>query len=327
MKIQDIVEARRNPELNVKAKGHAAAVEYLKKYGVDNTGISMTKIPKLGLNPKSKFDTPVGIYFYPARYYLERVANNKQLPFQHDAPYIQVFTYPKDAKVLDLGSFTEDQYDRTLDYLIEKLDYYDADVYEFADTGRDGEALVDSPGGWLWYVLWNLAEKDPIKWNKLLRDLGYDVVLDNGTGTIHKNEPTQGIVVNPRVVQHLEQFQQSYNAPNYAKALQIGKIALSDIPKDAITSELATIAVQRDPHWLASVPVKLITPELADLAVSQDGSTIQLVPQSLRTLDLLIKAAENLPKGIRHHVIDHAPPLVYKQFMDWYNKTQVKPNK
>ena len=88
-------EARRNPDKNKKLAGHAGAVQFLQGLGKDITdyGVSMTTLPKLGINPGSKYNTPVGIYFYPADYYLRRKAGSGKgkLDFQDDAQYIQIF--------------------------------------------------------------------------------------------------------------------------------------------------------------------------------------------------------------------------------------------
>jgi hypothetical protein len=95
MKLQELFDAklaerRRNPELSVRETGHAAALAYLQSQGdITNWGVSMTNIPKLGVNPSSKYNTPIGIYFYPATYYLETKLDNDELEFQDSAPYIQ----------------------------------------------------------------------------------------------------------------------------------------------------------------------------------------------------------------------------------------------
>jgi hypothetical protein len=43
-------------------------------------------------------------------------------------------------------------------------------------------------------------------WNWLIRQLGYVAVRDNGDGIIHVNEPTQGMVVDPRAIKDHQQF-------------------------------------------------------------------------------------------------------------------------
>ena len=64
-----IYEARSNPGQNAKLSGHPAAVKFLQGKDLNRYGVSMTSIPKLGINPGSNYNTPVGIYFYPAEFY------------------------------------------------------------------------------------------------------------------------------------------------------------------------------------------------------------------------------------------------------------------
>jgi hypothetical protein len=47
----------------------------------------MTDLPKVGVNPGSTYNTPLGIYFYPADYY---VVVRGRVPFQADANYINI---------------------------------------------------------------------------------------------------------------------------------------------------------------------------------------------------------------------------------------------
>ncbi len=93
--------------------GHAAAVTFLKsvpKNERSRYAVTMTEIPKVGVNPSSDYDTPIGIYFYPAEYYLKKVVKER-LPFQHNAPYIQILKFTTD-QILYLGEVTAADYDR-----------------------------------------------------------------------------------------------------------------------------------------------------------------------------------------------------------------------
>ena len=85
MQFKDFIsEARRNPDQNPKIP----VVNQLKKIFKDNYEyyydprdvvreyhddlyfVSMTKVDKLGINPTSKYNTPLGIYAYPLSYVL-----------------------------------------------------------------------------------------------------------------------------------------------------------------------------------------------------------------------------------------------------------------
>lgn len=101
-----VQEARKNPEQNPKVSAYQA----LKQYSDDPTiYISFTDIDKVGINPKSKFNTPLGIYCYNLEqawnmYDVDRRKDLKGLPFAADRPNIYVLQ----AKVND--SFIEDMY-------------------------------------------------------------------------------------------------------------------------------------------------------------------------------------------------------------------------
>jgi hypothetical protein len=207
-------EARRNPEQNPRKSGHSAAVEYLEKVGdLSHVGIRMTDMPKLGLNPMSDYNTPLGICFYPAEYYMQIKKNDRYLPFQEEAKYIQIFKWDSD-KVLNIDEVTESQ--ATQDILPKLAKIYNPSEVKELWNDSSHSSTVDSPGGRIWNVMWRLTGASEYlrnagrDWGHLLRKLGYDIVLDIGRGIIHKSEPTQGIVLNPRIITHMDQIQQTY---------------------------------------------------------------------------------------------------------------------
>jgi hypothetical protein len=73
MRYKELTEARRNPEQNPKISVNQAIKQRLQsgeRGTPDNPKlfVSFTQLDKLGINPKSKYDTPLGIYAYPADY-------------------------------------------------------------------------------------------------------------------------------------------------------------------------------------------------------------------------------------------------------------------
>ena len=77
-----VFEARRNPQQNPKVKGAMAAVGILQQIPQDQLrsyGVSMNDHLKLGVNPKAYYsNTPAGVYFYPADYYIELSKNSSE---------------------------------------------------------------------------------------------------------------------------------------------------------------------------------------------------------------------------------------------------------
>jgi uncharacterized protein YihD (DUF1040 family) len=49
-------------------------------------------------------------------------------------------------------------------------------------------------------------ETNVIRWNKILRELGFTSVYDPGAGWIAYNEPTQGVVLDPRIIKQHKMF-------------------------------------------------------------------------------------------------------------------------
>jgi hypothetical protein len=116
-----VIERRSNPHYpqTQKVAGHTEAANYIydhwKNHAVEEYGVSMTTMPKLGINPSSKYNTPLGIYFYPGSYYVEKkhssstIYKRGKLDFCDDSVYIQIFKFTSD-KVLEIDNVNAAQY-------------------------------------------------------------------------------------------------------------------------------------------------------------------------------------------------------------------------
>jgi len=77
------------------------------------------KEPKVGINPKSHYNTPLGIYTYPLKEIWDRIENSGSLsdvPYQGEKPYIAIIRVREDAKFIndmyneyDSASYDEDK--------------------------------------------------------------------------------------------------------------------------------------------------------------------------------------------------------------------------
>lgn len=157
-----LLEARRNPDKNPKT----SALDELKKYaGRKDVFVSYTndvgelshtkgskgdrardsgvrgnnnqRGSKIGINPSSTYDTPTGIYTYPVDYVLDK---NGLVPFAENAPYIQVLQAQ--------GNFL----------YLEQVTQKEVDELELRSRMGVHEALVDSPGGEFWNILYRWAD-------------------------------------------------------------------------------------------------------------------------------------------------------------------------
>lgn len=208
-------EKQKSPEPKYQELGHPAAIEYLKGRDLSKYVITMTDLPKVGVNPGSTYNTPLGIYFYPADYY---VVVRGRVPFQADANYINILQLTTN-KILYLNQMDTTSMTAALDKLKQLPAVKNLSADQNIDRlikDADHKARKKSEPGKFWYVLWKLSnllaahnykyadEQAHSVWNYLFRQLGYDVVIDQGESIIHENEPNQGFIVNPRGTYRLE---------------------------------------------------------------------------------------------------------------------------
>lgn len=180
-------------------------LDYLKeKYSKNYEGlfVSFVQEDKIGINPKSKYNTPNGIYTYPMKFLLD----DNKVPFRGASK-------PKKIKILKAVSgnvldhnISEEEYKSSL----KKLNSRISDVIsKYTDNKKE---VINTPEKFieiteksasdnsLFGKLWNLTRvlsKNPNDWSKILINLGFDWVNDKERGIIHENEPTQAVFLNP----------------------------------------------------------------------------------------------------------------------------------
>jgi pyrimidine deaminase RibD-like protein len=219
-------EARVNPEQNYKFGSGKyeliAATEGISDKS--NWGVSMTLLPKLGINPKPGVseDTPKGIYFYPLDYFISMVKNKKRLPWGDDLPYMQLFQYDNSHMMTpDTKVPFEDMKRALSEYGVTDRDIQDT-IDEPSMSARKG---INDP---LWFIYDALGkqftndERRIIVWNKILRNLGFTVLFDNGKSWIAFGEPYQGCVLDIRAIKQHKTF------TNYVQGDKLSMKQLSD---------------------------------------------------------------------------------------------------
>lgn len=105
MKLKEILpllEARKNPEQNIKLPAYKQIWNYVRDSDVeiDDLFISFTNIEKIGINPLYGYNTPMGIYFFPLAEIWEEYNISKEKSFNktlppiiRGRPYIQLVEY------------------------------------------------------------------------------------------------------------------------------------------------------------------------------------------------------------------------------------------
>lgn len=255
-----IKEARKNPELNPKQSINAALDSALAQTtdtvaGTKNLFVSFTRLEKLGVNPRSDFNTPLGIYAYPADYVSSTIDNShpsEMLPFAGDMPYANLFS--ASGNILDIDLLTEEEY---AEYLEKLKQLYGklagvasenaAEYIDRLNTASDEDALVLTPGGQFWYVTMKVASKLPgsaaVNWNSIFRKLGIDGVVDLGDGIIHGNEPTQAVFFSKNAVTNVVRVENKHSPEDVRakKAVGSSKVKLLQQLKTVDTSQIIDI--------------------------------------------------------------------------------------
>lgn len=233
MKLYELLEARRNPDKNPRASiNDIISDEYKERgkdqiAGTDNLFVSFTQIDKLGINPKSDYNTPLGIYSYPITYVIDQLGDKKathKLPFAGDSPYINFFKAR--GNIINIYEIDIDEvepyFDKIIKYVVEQSSLSPEDVNQRVQELIQDTDSFDYPGRKLWYVTRKVAAeilssvwktKTPIAWNKLFRGIGIDGVVDiydtSGAGIIHKNEPTQAVFFSIEAVKDVRRHKNS----------------------------------------------------------------------------------------------------------------------
>lgn len=272
MRYREIAEARKNPDKNPKVY----ALEVLKKYVDQDYYISFAAIDKIGINPKSPYNTPLGIYTYPLtdRIYNDMLKNgsSKAVPFAGENPFIWVLQ-PTTKNVLWLGN----DYTR-LDFRIdlEKMRQYFVDSNLLSETAFNEyvedykqDAYDSSYSKQMWNVTRMFAklhlkissQKTPVKWNWLMRNiLKYDYAVDFGSGTIHEMEPEQAVFFSKKAISVVERIR---NTNVFDKnPLEFDRKSI------AVPSDIQSLLIKRNPTW--ATRFKNLDPAFYDILSKYD---------------------------------------------------------
>ena len=243
MKIKDVIlELRKNPTVNSKLSVNDAVDKALDDLdnnkipeilpGIANLFVSITKVDKLGINPKSEFSTPIGIFAYPAEYVHERLRGGKDtnsLPFAGEYPYVNIFSVR--GNIIDLNNISpnmlDQYYDKLEDYWIDIMQHYRPlddnnieDLFKIFEDAKSKAMFKNKLGGQLWYVTMEMADymspifgsAAPKVWNRIFRSIGIDGCVDNeGTGIIHTSEKTQAVFFSINAIKNVHRMKNSHN--------------------------------------------------------------------------------------------------------------------
>ena len=260
-------EARRNPDLNPKVpinqrvKQHLENADKLRDANIPNSFVSFTSVDKLGINPGSRYDTPLGIYCYPSFYVYDTVGDSKsmkKLPFVGGVEFANIFSVQ--GTVLNLNTISScglsKLYERISEMYIrrmgirrgtnewkEAVDYLEMEIFDAAPY----HAKFNSNGGLFWWVTkemanifstdgkprkefnfsgksFKAAKRHAVVWNQIFRDIGIDGCVDaDGEGIIHTSERTQAVFFSKSVIKEFNRYYNKYAPDDVESKRQIGK--------------------------------------------------------------------------------------------------------
>jgi hypothetical protein len=163
------------------------------------------KSSKIGINPRSPYDTPIGVYCYPIKAYWKNIESNRiHFPIV-PSPHLYVFKAKNPERILVASEYTLDDY--TKDF--EKLDEIFSKLYDVGEIEDDlsmHSNYFDSlkPAQLFWTLTREIAHKiydggsvksnRSVIWTQILRRFYDGVVDDKGWGFIHSNEPIQAVL-------------------------------------------------------------------------------------------------------------------------------------
>ncbi len=171
---------------------------------------------KVGINPKTIHRTPIGVYCYP----LDYIFDEEDVPFRGESTPTKIKVLKQlSNKVLDkdLGDKEYESKIKLIEKIVKESQNYvpeiESNFQKYIEIWED-KARTKTNFGFLWNITRMISmdyynkknhrrtngpgEENPITWSKLLIEIGYDLVIDNGTGVIHPSEPTQAVFLNPK---------------------------------------------------------------------------------------------------------------------------------
>lgn len=154
MRYRELMEKRKSRNLD------KSVLDELKKYVNNGHYMSYTVIDKLGINPRTGYNTPVGIYSYPI---IDSIYNNidraKRLdavPYMGEAPFVWIFKPKNSQRGLYLSEYFQDD----LNDDVKKLRKYCIDEKGMGETVfntiYDNALTTATKKDYNWYI-WNFT--------------------------------------------------------------------------------------------------------------------------------------------------------------------------
>lgn len=212
-----ILEARKNPDQNQKMDTLHELEVLLSSY--PRAFVTFTQIQKFGINPGSKYETPLGLYAYPLDWAINEIENEGVgQVFAADEKYAHVFMVKPTANIIDLrdtANFKNDK--KQLITAAQELGLHTPPL----ETATGWKKLFKDIRIVIEQFTFTQEHKDPktfdrksrdrlkgIIFRKLFTKAGFDGIIDPGFGILYnKDEPTQAVFFNIKDLTLIETIQ------------------------------------------------------------------------------------------------------------------------
>jgi len=273
-----LLEMRKNPHINKKTTFYSEMKKISKQHDTSTLLVSFMDINKKGINPSTKYNTPAGLYCYQFDFIMENleynIHSNNSRPFPIDTvKYIKVFKINKPDKLYQVNDTLSNKQKTMLQQYVPNLQYNN--IGELMQGFHDELKFLSG------------RQK-----TSLLYKLGIDGVIDNGTGVIHNNEPSQVLIIKTSIVSTLDVLSEDTD----------NKIISSDFSTYNVDTLVSVIKLVKTNRQLISM-----LPTLSSWVQNNDninGEERGALLTVLINLFLNLKSPHYLLKIIRSIIID-----------------------
>lgn len=240
-----IEEARREPARNIRY----APADIINRYANrDDVFVHFSNTPKLGINPKSRYNTPMGLYSYPVKYVANAISQgdrtlHKRVPFMSEAEYVTIFRETGDISNLCEYHHAKDLMERfelLVEEILEQKGFsefqIETELQGMKSFGTYRSRVSNIEGGEFWGQMYYIIEQhfnsSTSSWARMFQKMDVDCVVDFcGAGIIHPSEPFQAIHFNPQQTIEVIEMMENKSATG-AKTISVDQYIVDDLLDD-----------------------------------------------------------------------------------------------
>lgn len=175
---KELIEKRSNPDLNPRIPAYQYIID--KGYNSPEYFFTFTNFVKVGMNPRSGYDTPNGIYCYPSNILDELGGKMNKVPYAQSAPYIHVLRLRSNKGVVDpFSRYTKSDLNRDIEkiknFYKSRMKSFNEHDFEYMIDVAEEEAFSQTPFGYFWNITRSLSSDQSLNIG-----LGWGGVKDDG---------------------------------------------------------------------------------------------------------------------------------------------------